>query len=115
MSDSVHFTGSAGARSVDSGNPTPANFYQRALELHDGTAPTVVYAVQTRADAKPDPVPMIAGFSAGWRPTENPGQCLAVQGAGAAVILTHVPRSQFRHYERISRAEALALYPDLLR
>jgi hypothetical protein len=74
----------------------------------------VVYAAVPREVVKPDPVPVIAGFLAGWRPTDNPGQRPAVPGAPAGVFVTHAPRSQFRHYERMSRAEALELHPDLL-
>jgi hypothetical protein len=73
-----------------------------------------VYAVRP-TEGKPDPVPVVAGFPAGWRPTENPGQCLAEPASAARYFLTSVPRSQFRHYERITKADALALYPDLLR
>ena len=32
----------------------------------------------------------------------------------AGIYETHVPRSQFQHYTRIRKAEALALYPELL-
>ena len=71
-----------------------------------------MYAVVPIPDARPDPVHVIATSPAGWRPTENPGQCLAEPGAEAAIVETFVRRSQFRHYERISEDEARALYPD---
>jgi hypothetical protein len=71
----------------------------------------IVYAVTPIEGEKPDPVPVVAGFPENWRPTENAGQCLFTLGAPACVVETFVPRSQFRHYERISEAEALALYP----
>ena len=58
-------------------------------------------------------MPVVAGFPAGWRPTENPGRCLAQMGAGPAIFETFVPRSHFSHYTAISRAEAVALYPAL--
>ena len=74
-----------------------------------------MYAVVPAAGERHDPVPVVAGFPASWRPTENPGQCLAELGAPAEIFDTFVPRSQFRHYERISEADALALYPDLFR
>ena len=92
-----------------------AFYYRRSISDRSGVAEYVVYAVVPIPGEKPDPVPVIGGFPAGWRPTENPGQCLAEVGAPAAVLETFVPRSQFRHYQQISEAEALALYPDLLR
>jgi len=58
-------------------------------------------------------VPVIAGLPAGWRPTDFPGQCLAEMGTEPAIFETFVPRSQFKRYSAISRAEALALYPAL--
>ena len=57
---------------------------------------------------------VVAGFPAGWRPTENPGQCLGEIGSDAGIFETFVPRSQFRPYQWISEAEALALFPDVL-
>jgi len=91
----------------------PVFFYRRALTPRDGSVSFVVYAV-IPTEGKPDPVPVMAGFPAGWRPTDFPGQCVAVLGADAAYFLTSVPRSQFRHYTRQTEAEALALYPQLL-
>ena len=44
---------------------------------------------------------------------DNPGQCLADFSAEARIVETFVPRNQFRHYERISRSNAFALYPAL--
>jgi hypothetical protein len=73
-----------------------------------------VYAVLP-TQGKPDPVPVVGGFPPGWRPTENPGQCLADSSTSEHYDLTTVPRNQFRHHERISEVQALDLYPDLLR
>jgi hypothetical protein len=89
-------------------------FYRRSLTLRSGEAAFIVYAVLPTI-GKPDPVPVGAGFPAGWRPTENPGQCLADPRSPSRYFLTSVPRSQFRHNEPISEDEALTLFPDLLR
>jgi hypothetical protein len=94
--------------------PRPAHFYRRSLTLRSGETEFVVYAVlPTRG--KPDPVPVLAGFPVGWRPTPNAGECLADATSRERYFLTSVPRSQFKHYVKISEPEALALYPDLLR
>jgi hypothetical protein len=89
-------------------------FYRRSLELRSGARSYIVYAVFP-TEGKPDPVPVVGGFPAGWRPTENPGQCLADDRATVGYFITTVPRSQFRHYERITERDALELYPDLVR
>ena len=73
----------------------------------------VVNAVTPIAAEKPEPVPVLAGFPAEWRPTENPGHCLAKLGSKARLLKTFVPRSQFRRYDHIGRAEALAMHPAL--
>jgi hypothetical protein len=78
-----------------------------------GVVEYVVYAVEPIPGEKPDPVPVVAGFPPGWCPTENPGQCLADFSTEARIFETFVPRSQFRHYERISQADALERYPGL--
>jgi hypothetical protein len=89
-------------------------FYRRSIALRADVADYVVYAVVASEDgSKPDSLPAIAGFPAGWRPTENPGQCLADFSTEPSVYCTFVPRNQFRHYTRIERGEALGLYPDL--
>ena len=88
-------------------------YYRRSLELRAGAPQHVVYAVRAVEGEKPDPVPVLAGFPENWRPTENPGQCLFVLGATAAVLETHVPRSQFRVCTKIDEAEACALFPRL--
>ena len=36
-------------------------------------------------------------------------------GSTERYFLTSVPRNQFRHYERITEAQALEIYPDFLR
>jgi len=64
---------------------------------------------------KPDPVPVVAAFTVGWRSTDYPGQCLADDPCTTHYFLTSVPRSQSRHYDRIAEADALQLYLDLLR
>ena len=92
-----------------------AFFYRRSLGGRDAAGQHVVYVVVPIPGGKRDSEPVIGGFPAGWRPTENPGQCLAAPGDPPAVLETFVPRSQFRHYERISEAEALTFFPDLLR
>lgn len=56
---------------------------------------------------------MVAGLPPGWCPTKHRGQCLADGSPKARVFLTEIQRSQFRHYTRITRAEALALCPHL--
>lgn len=88
-------------------------FYRRSLELRSDAKSSVVYALLL-TDGKPDPVPGVAGMLPGWCATENPGQCLACDRSNVGNFVSAVPRSQFRHYKRISDAEALALYPDLL-
>lgn len=100
-------------RTADGKVLRPRFFYRRALADRTDKAVTVVYAVFP-TDGKPDPVPVLAGFPAGWRPTDSPGQCLADPLSTGGYFLTTVPRSQFRHDQRIDEAEALALYPDLL-
>jgi len=90
-----------------------AYFYRRSITDRGGNTVFVVYAVVPIPGEKPDPVPVVAAFPAWWRPSENPGQCLAEMGAEPAVFETFVPRDQFRYYERMSEAEALALYRDL--
>lgn len=89
-------------------------FYRRSLGGRDSAELSVVYAVLP-ADGKPNPVPVVAGFPVGWRATENPGQCLADPASLESCFLTAVPRSQFRHYQPITEADALGLYPDLIR
>jgi hypothetical protein len=91
-----------------------AYFYRRSITDRGGNVVFVVYAVVPIPGEKPNPVPVIAAFPAGWRPTENPGQCLAAVGAEAAIFETFVPRSQFRHFQRISEAEAVTFYPGLV-
>jgi hypothetical protein len=86
-------------------------FYRRSITDRGGTMVFVVYAVVPIPGEKLDPVPVTAGFPAGWRPTENPGQCLAEIGSDAAIFETFVPRGQFRHYERISRTRRARTRP----
>jgi hypothetical protein len=90
-------------------------FRRRSIELRAGAKLSVVYAVTPIAGERPDPVPVVSGCPAGWRPTENPGQCLPQRDAPARYFQTAVPRSQFRHFQRLVAADALALYPNLLR
>jgi hypothetical protein len=71
-------------------------FYRRSITPRAGIALCVVYGVQPIEGEKPDPVPVLAGFPAGWRPTETPGQCFAAPGSEAGIFVTAVPRSQFR-------------------
>jgi len=89
-------------------------YYRRSLPLRSGEVAFIVYAILP-ANGKPDPVPVVGGFPVGWRPTENPGECLAEHGTPSRYFVCSVPRSQFKHYTRLTEAEALALYPDLLR
>ena len=89
-------------------------YYSRTLGGRDTGVQFVVYVVGPVVGERPDPVPVIAGFPPGWRPTELPGQCLAEERSGPAISETLVPRSQFRHYQRVTREEALKLYPALL-
>jgi hypothetical protein len=88
-----------------------AYFYRRPITLRNGEVAVIVYAVLP-TNAKPDPLPVVAGFPAGWRPTENPGQCLAEPGAPLRYFVTTVPRSQFPRYDQITESDALASYPD---
>jgi hypothetical protein len=89
-------------------------FFRRSIELRAGVAEYIVYVVRPVDDgSRPDPVPVIAAFPAGWVPTDFPGQCLFDRDAPARVYETFVPRSQFRHYSRIAEAEAVALFPML--
>ena len=71
-------------------------FYRRPITLRAGDPQHVVYAVLPVPGEKPDPVPVLAGFPAGWCPTENSGQCLADFSTEARIFETFVPRSQFR-------------------
>jgi len=89
-------------------------FYRRSITVRSGESAFIVYAILPTSGRR-DPVPIVAGFPAGWRPTENPGQCLAEPGSSSRYFVTTVPRSQFKHYTRLAEAEALAIYPDLLR
>ena len=90
-------------------------FYRRSIELRAGVADYIVYAVQPAEGARPDPVPVIAAYPAGWVPTDLPGQCLFDRDAPARTYETCVPLSQFRHYERITQEDAIALHPALFR
>jgi hypothetical protein len=49
-----------------------AYFYRRSLGGRDAALKFVVYAVVPSGQAKLDPVPVIAGFPPGWRPTDTP-------------------------------------------
>jgi hypothetical protein len=89
-------------------------FYRRSLTLRSGEVSVIVYAVAP-TDDKPDPVPVVAAFPAGWRPTEQPAMCLAEPGAPSRYFVTTIPRSQFKHFTRLAESDALAIYPDLLR
>jgi hypothetical protein len=93
---------------------TSVYFDRRPIIVAAGATVWVVYAV-TPTEGKPDPAPAITGFPPGWRPTENPGQCLADSASVGQYFLTYVPRSQFRHYEAITESDALIPSPDLLR
>lgn len=93
---------------------TSTYFYRRSLELRSGARSYIVYAVLP-TNGKPDPVPVVAGFPPGWGPTDFPGQCLAEDRDTVGYFVTRVPRNQFRHYERITETQALALYPEILR
>jgi hypothetical protein len=93
----------------------PVYYYRRELTITAGVTQSIVYAVRPIPGEKPDPVPVIAGYPENWRPTENAGQCLFALGAPAQLYETFVPRSQFRHYQRIEEAEATRLFPELLR
>jgi hypothetical protein len=92
---------------------TPTYYFRRTIEMRAGIAEHIVYAVQPIEGNRPDPVPVIAAYPAEWVPTEFPGQCLFDRDAPAGIYETFVPRSQFRHYRRITRQEAAALYPTL--
>lgn len=94
---------------------TDVYFYRRSIEIRAGTKVWVVYAVIPVDGQRPDPVPVVAGFPENWKPVnEVPGICLFQLDIPTQIYLTAVPRGQFRHFERISEAEALALYPELL-
>jgi hypothetical protein len=93
----------------------PAYLYRRSITDPGGNVVYVVYAVGSIPGEKPEPIPALAAFPAGWRATDFPGQCLAVVGAQSEIFEKCAPRSQFRHYERMTKADALGLYPDLLR
>lgn len=88
-------------------------FYRRSIELRAGAAQYVVYAVTPMAGEKPDPVPVVGGYPENWRPSGELGMNLHVQGAPAGIFETVIPRNRFKHFERISEAEALELYSGL--
>ena len=89
-------------------------YYRRHLGTRDRDVGCIVYAVQEKPPAeRTDPVRVVAGFPAGWRPTPNPGEALADRHAPATVWMCEEPRKGFRHYQEISEAEALALYPGI--
>jgi hypothetical protein len=90
-------------------------YHRRTLGGGDGAGLSVVYAVLPTSGERPDPVPVVAGFPTGWRPTDHPGQCLRDPSADALYYLTTVPLRLFRKYETMSEADALALYPELPR
>ena len=90
------------------------HYFRRSLELRAGVAQYVVYAVQSSEGERRDPVPVIAGLPENWIPQPQPGMCLFALGTPARIYETSVPRSQFRHYARISEADAIAMYPALL-
>jgi hypothetical protein len=90
-------------------------YYRRTLGGRAGAGLSVIYAVLPRNGDKPDPVPVVAGFPDGWRPTDHPGQCLRDPTVDAHYYLTAVPRRLFPRYEALSEADALALYPELPR
>jgi hypothetical protein len=89
-------------------------YYRRALGDRVGSAPDVVYAVVSKPGERQDPVPVLGAFPPGWRPTENPGQILFTRAAGVGYVPCEVPRSQFRHYQRIEEGEAVRLYADIV-
>lgn len=89
-------------------------FYRRSIALRAGEAQFIEYAMTPIARERADPVPVRAGFPTNWRPSRELGMCLFELWPPARVFETFVPRSQFRHYEGLKKAEALELYPQLL-
>ena len=62
---------------------------------------------------KAGPGPRCRWVPAGLAMNGESGECLAELDAELAILETFVTRSQCRHYARLSRADALALYPAL--
>ena len=62
---------------------------------------------------KARPGPRCRWVPAGLAMNGESGECLAGLDAELAILETFVPRSQFRHYAHLSRADALALFPAL--
>lgn len=52
------------------------HYLLRALGTRDGDAGGTVYAIRSSTE-KQDPVPVLAAYPLGWRPTENPATTTA--------------------------------------
>lgn len=94
--------------------PDAVYYYRRSIELRAGVKLWVVYAVTPIPGEKPDPVPVRGYFPESWRPEGELGMNLYKHGAPAGIFETVIPRNRFKHFEQISEAEALELYPELL-
>jgi hypothetical protein len=88
-------------------------YYRRSLGERGGAAGEVIYLVLPTNGERPDAVPVLGAFPPGWRPTGNPGQVLFTREEGPAVVECLVPRSQFRHYARLSEAKAAERHPGI--
>lgn len=88
-------------------------YYRRSLSQRTGASSDVVYVVIASEGPRTDPVEVMGAFPPRWRPTELPGQVLADSRATVLYARCLVPRSQFRHYQRLSETEARALYPNV--
>jgi hypothetical protein len=105
----------------DDADPAPCayfgvmHYFRRTIETRDAQLEDcVIYAVRAvPPEERTDPVRVVAGFPIHWRPTENPGQLFWDPASTERYWLCEVPRNQFRHYQEISRDDALAAYPGL--
>jgi hypothetical protein len=94
--------------------PTHPVYFRRSL-----TGATVDYGVVVYAMFRDAPVPSpelaagVGAFPRGYRPTENPGEVLGDRTSTLQYWTCDLRRDKLHHYERISEAEAFALYPRL--
>jgi hypothetical protein len=97
--------------------PEPLYFRRRISIGRDGLPiafDSIVYAVRL-GELRPAPgiIAVLGAFPPPWRPTENPGEALLDRSSAQAFFDCEVPRATFKHFDRISEAEAQALYPEI--
>ena len=89
-------------------------YLRRALDHATDGLGRVVYAlIPNPSTISPNAVVAVGAFPRGLRPADEAGQVVRDDWCVAQYWTCDVPRAQIDRWERITEADALALYPQL--